>query len=365
MNTLLAIYQESVQAGKIKANPSQQAIILALDQVFQSLLRQKRFAFQLKKQLYRRLGVACPGVKGIYLWGGVGRGKTFLMDMFYHALPFAEKKRFHFHHFMQHVHHALQLKKGMPDPLKEVAADFAKSMDVLCFDEFYVEDIGDAMILAALFKHLFWQGVTLIVTSNAEPEQLYLNGLQRDKFLPAITLIQQFTSVLALNHAEDYRMQFLHQHKLYHYPLTPQSALQMAEAFDYLSDEPGIEQKVLIIMNRSIPTVKCGEGIVWFSFESLCTTARSVQDYIEIARSFHIVLLSDVKRMGNEAENHARRFIGLVDEFYDRHVTLILSAQVSLDELYHGTRYKIAFQRTLSRLTEMQSTDYLAKPHLG
>lgn len=366
MNTPLEIYQQAIASGKIQANPAQEAIVKIFDKLFHQLIEQSTFFGKSKRQIMRYFGSDASHVKGLYLWGEVGRGKTFVMDLFFHALPLQAKKRLHFHRFMQNVHHLLEVYKGTRDPLKQVAKDFGKNTLVLCFDEFYVEDIADAMILGGLFKYLTREGITLVLTSNTPPENLYANGLQRDRFLPTISLIQQHTQIVTLSHPEDYRTTFLQQHKLYHYPLNPEAALQMALTFEQLADGAAfVPEQKLKILGREIATIKCGENIVWFSFETLCTTARSVHDYIEIARSFRIVLLSDVKIMTSETEAFARRFIALVDEFYERHVTLVISAEVSFDALYQGRRYQKEFLRTLSRLTEMQSVAYLAKPHLG
>lgn len=287
---------------------------------------------------------------GIYLWGPVGCGKTFLMDRFFHALPFAEKERLHFHRFMLFVHQSLKAYQGQANPIKKIAQNFAKHARILCFDEFYVSDIADAMILANLLKALFSQGVTLVATSNLSPHALYANGLQRDKFLPAIDLINHHTRVLEMKSSVDYRLAYFSGHPLYHVG-------SMDNAFER-------HHEVIVINDRKVLTEGICDNAVWFSFAVLCQSARHTHDYIEIARCYRTVYLSDVPIMRATDEDAARRFIALVDEFYERHVILIISAAAPLTAIYQGNRYRLEFQRTISRLTEMQSKTYLEKPHL-
>ncbi len=362
--TPLQRYQSYCLSGKITEEAAQQSVVLRLEKLYQALLSQNDYLSLVKSSLFRSLGLRQVPVKGLYLWGGVGRGKTFLMDLFYNALPFPQKKRLHFHRFMFFVHQALQKHQGEKDPLKVIASEFASQHQVLCFDEFYVTDIADAMILAELFSHLFHQGVTLVATSNLAPSLLYENGLQRDKFLPTIDLINQHTQVVEIGGDVDYRLKGLAHTKLYHYPLDERAEKSLIDYFMHLAPMDGIAHKVLTITDRHLPTRYCAENVVWFSFDDLCDTARSTIDYIEIAHCFKTVFISGVKVMGTSKEDVALRFIALVDEFYERHVTLILSAEVPLNELYQGQRHMFEFQRTFSRLTEMQTPSYLAKPHL-
>ncbi|MBS0290124.1 MAG: AFG1 family ATPase [Proteobacteria bacterium] len=362
--TPLQRYQSFVQEGKIKAESCQEQILIHLDKLYHSLISQSDFLSIAKSSLFRSLGFRQVPIKGIYLWGGVGRGKTFLMDLFFQSLPFAQKTRLHFHRFMLFVHEALNRHQGEKDPLKVIAKEFASTSWVLCFDEFYVKDISDAMILSQLLDNLFHQGVTLIATSNLEPHQLYENGLQRDKFLPAIALICQHTHVLEIGGNEDYRLSKLSHTDLYHYPLDEKAEENLNKYFLQLAPLDATPNKRITIAQREVPTRYCSEGIVWFSFEVLCMSARSTIDYIEIARCYKTVFISGVQVMGEDKEDVALRFIALVDEFYDHRVSLVMSAQVPITALYQGQRHHFEFQRTISRLTEMRSPSYIAKMHV-
>ena len=304
-----------------------------------------------------------PLVRGLYFWGGVGRGKTFLMDLFYEELSMKEKKRLHFHRFMREVHRKLRDFQGEPDPLKKVAASFAGQARIICFDEFFVSDITDAMLLAGLLDEMFRLGVTLVATSNVEPDHLYENGLQRRKFLPAIELLNAHTLVHHLDGGLDYRLRALESAEIYHYPLDDAAEIGLQAAFRSISPDEGKVAVVLPIEGRDIVTRRCGDGVAWFEFAALCDGPRSQNDYIELARLFQTVLVGNVPRFGEEKEDQARRFISLVDEFYDRSVKLIISAESPIQDLYQGQRLAFEFQRTESRLQEMQSKEYLAKQH--
>ncbi len=302
-------------------------------------------------------------IQGLYLWGGVGRGKTFLMDLFYESLPLKRKVRLHFHRFMREVHRQLGELQGEVNPLKQVAVNFATRARVICFDEFFVSDIADAMLLAGLLEALFQQGLVLVATSNLAPDHLYQDGLQRSKFFPAIALLKQHSLVHHLDGGPDYRLRLLASAEIYHYPLDSAAEAGLADAFRNIAPDEGKSEVMLSIENRSIPTRYCADGVVWFDFEALCAGPRSQNDYIEIARLFQTVLLGRVPRFDNSRGDQARRFISLVDEFYDRNVKLIISAEVSIPRLYQGTRLKFEFQRTESRLQEMQSMEYLGREH--
>ncbi|MBS0286201.1 MAG: AFG1 family ATPase [Proteobacteria bacterium] len=360
----LALYHSYCQNGKITLDAAQEQILVSLDKLYHEMLTKQDYLFLAKSSLFRSLGLRQVPVKGLYLWGAVGRGKTFLMDLFYQTIPFEQKTRLHFHRFMQFVHQALTKHQGEASPLKIIASEFASRSWVLCFDEFYVKDIADAMILAELFEHLFHQGVTLLATSNLAPEDLYHNGLQREKFLPTIALIHQHTQVVEIKGSEDYRLKHLAHSSLYHYPLDATSQEKMLRYFKELAPFESIENKMLTINDREISTLKWAQSVVWFSFDVLCKTARSTSDYIEIARCFKTVFISGVQALTEQMEDVALRFIALVDEFYERHVTLIISAEVPLANLYQGKRHEFEFKRTISRLTEMQTLAYMAKPHL-
>lgn len=304
-------------------------------------------------------------VKGLYFWGGVGRGKTYLMDLFFDSLPFEQKQRLHFHRFMRMVHQRLKALSGHADPLQIIAQDFARQTRVLCFDEFFVSDITDAMILAGLLGELFKGGVTLVATSNIEPDRLYENGLQRSRFLPAIALVNECTQVVNLDGGIDYRLRALEQAEIYHSPLDAAAQISLQSSFDSLASESVALATTIEVEGRQLQVVASSDDVVWFEFSQLCQTARSQYDYVEIAHCYHAVVMANVPQMSANNDDAARRFISLVDEFYDRNVKLILSAAVPLAQLYIGGGLSFEFQRTLSRLLEMQSHEFLAREHLA
>lgn len=301
--------------------------------------------------------------KGLYLWGGVGRGKTYLMDTFYDCLPFPDKMRAHFHRFMQRVHQDLSDLEGEKNPLELIADRLSQEARVICFDEFFVTDIGDAMILGGLMEALFARGVTLVATSNIEPQGLYENGLQRQRFLPVIALLEQHTRVLNVDGGTDYRLRTLQQAELYHYPLDEGAVRSLELSFSRLAPEQPKHWERIEINRRYITCRRLAEDVVWFDFAELCDGPRSPADYIELARIFHAVLLSGVPQFVADKNDQARRFINMVDEFYDRSVKLVIAAEKPLLELYGGGQLEFEFQRTISRLQEMQSYDYLAREH--
>ncbi len=304
-------------------------------------------------------------VRGLYIWGGVGRGKTFLMDLFFETLPVRRKRRIHFHRMMREVHERLGGLGDIEDPLGQVAADIAADTSILCFDEFFVCDIGDAMILGRLLEALFHRGVTLVATSNAHPDDLYKDGLQRQRFLPAIELLKEHTEVTQLDDGIDYRLRLLEQAGTYLTPHDGEARERLERLFDDSASSQIVENTDLQINGRDIRANRAARGIVWFDFEEICDGPRSQNDYIEIARWYPEVIVTAVPLLDHTRENQARRFIALVDEFYDRRVKLILSAAADAHALYTGTRLSFEFERTVSRLVEMQSTDYLAAPHLA
>lgn len=303
-------------------------------------------------------------VKGLYLWGGVGRGKTYLMDTFYNCLPGKRKLRIHFHRFMRRVHKDLTSLQGKPDPLKIIGRQFAHDVDIICFDEFFVTDITDAMLLGGVLEALFAEGVVLVATSNIPPQDLYKDGLQRDRFLPAIALLLKHQAVYNLDGSIDYRLRTLVRAEIYHFPLDDEAMLSLQQSFQKIAGGVGVIGETLEIESREIATLRYAEGVLWCDFAALCDGPRSQNDYIELARIFSTVLVSNVPQFDGRQDDQARRFINMVDEFYDRSVKLIISAAVAVEELYANGRLEFEFRRTQSRLLEMQSHEYLERPHL-
>ncbi len=340
-------------------DPAQERAVEALDQLYARLLTTPTPAWW-----QRLLGRPAPPVKGLYLWGGVGRGKTWLMDCFFECLPFEDKLRLHFHRFVHEVHAALKRFPDEQDPLRHVAEAFGARARVICFDEFFVSDITDAMLLGRLFQHLFARGVTLVATSNVQPDDLYKNGLQRERFLPAIRLLKQYTQLLNVDGGTDYRLRHMQGTELFYVPAGPEADAHLTAVFQRLAGHLDADTSPLTVNDRLIPVRRHADGVAWFGFEALCAGPRSQEDYIEIARGFHTVLLSDIPQLNQDTEDAARRFIALVDEFYDRRVKLAASAAVPLDALYTGKRLVFEFQRAQSRLQEMQSREYLSMAHL-
>jgi len=357
-------YRRDLQRAGFSADAAQAQAVAQLDRLWHALVERPRPGV-LARLLARIKGARREPVTGLYLWGGVGRGKTYLMDAFYDTLPFPDRQRTHFHRFMRSIHERLRALGERRDPLPLVADDIAARRRVLCLDEFHVGDITDAMLLGGLLDALFSRGVTLVATSNEAPQHLYRGGLQRERFLPAIDLLERHTLVLNVDGGVDYRLRALEQAEIFHSPLDEQAGAALAGTFEALAPEPGSTDTALRIEGREIRARRLAEGIVWFGFEEICGGPRSVDDYIEIARCFHTVLVSDVPVLGALEDDRARRFIHLVDEFYDRQVKLVVSAAAPPDALYEGRRLAAAFQRTASRLREMQSHDYLARAHLS
>ncbi len=356
-------YQAKLAAGEFLEDPAQAQVVELLEDLYQRLTHRPE-----PSGLSGLLGKLRPQrpvpERGLYLWGGVGRGKTMLMDLFYDCLPARRRLRMHFHRFMRRVHDGLKQWSGTADPLRKVAADIAADADVLCFDEFFVSDIGDAMILAEVLDELFSLGVTLVATSNVEPQHLYENGLQRRRFLPAIDLLYTHTQVQQIDDGLDFRLRALQQAEIYHFPLGKEAEDSLLRSFKALAPNTPEQGVVLQIENRPIQARMVADDVVWFDFAELCEGPRSQNDYIELAMVYHAVLLSNVPALTILKESAARRFISLVDEFYDHGVKLIISAEVGITDLYQGERLRFEFERTASRLLEMQSEEYLGGSHL-
>jgi len=356
--TPLARYQTEISRLGWERDPGQEAIAARLDRLHADLLARRAP----RRRLFGRSRPLAP-VRGLYLWGDTGRGKTWLVDLFYQCLPFREKTRRHFHRFMADVHAGLRRNREHADPLGPVADELAARARVVCFDEFFVADIADAMILGTLLEKLFARGVTLVATSNVPPAELYRDGLQRARFLPAIEQIERHTEVVPVSGETDYRFRLLERAEIYHVPLDEAAEAGLQALFEDAAPQDTRNRGPLRVLGRDIP-VRCrADGVAWFDFAAICGGPRSQADYIEIARSFHTVLVGGVPQFTPDNENEARRFIALVDEFYDRSVKLVLSAAVPPSELYQGRRLAFEFKRTVSRLEEMRGKPYLAAPH--
>ena len=355
-------YQAWLADGELEPDPAQAAVLAELQELYRRLLHPPH-----RKGLFSRLsgrkGRPPEGEKGLYIWGGVGRGKTWLVDLFYNQLPLPRKQRIHFHRFMRGIHEQLDRLRGRPEPLRLVAAGLAEEARVLCLDEFIVTDIGDAMILAQLLEALFQQGVTLVTSSNTQPDDLYRDGIQRSSFLPAIELLKRHTLVMELSGSIDYRLRYLEQAQVYHTPLGPEVETSLQQEFDRLAPEPGQVGGTVRVFQRDIPVVRLADDLAWFDFMALCGPPRGQNDYLELACRFHTVLISDIPLLGPALDDVTRRFLYLLDEFYDRNVKIILSAAGPPESLYQGERLAFDFQRAVSRLQEMQSIDYLARAH--
>jgi cell division protein ZapE len=361
--SLEARYAAALAQKSFTSDPAQARAIAALERVRRELVARESHAARVG--LLRRLRRRAPDpVRGVYLWGGVGRGKTFLMDLFFESLPFPERLRFHFHRLMYRVHGRLKRLTDVPDPLEILAAEFATQARVICLDEFFVTDIADAMILGNLLDGLLRRGVTLVATSNTRPQELYRGGLQRQRFLPAIALIERHTEVLEVDAGVDYRLRVLERAEIYHAPLDADVDANLARWFAELAPDEGSSGQPIEINGRDIRTRRRADGVAWFDFAALCDGPRSQDDSIEIARAFQAVIVSTVPVLDETREDQARRFIALVDEFYDRKVKLIVSAAAPVESLYRGTRLEREFRRTASRLLEMQSQTYLAAAHV-
>ena len=357
-------YQEGVAAHRWASDPAQQAVLPEFDRIQAALCTSTENGNSLFGRLKSLLGAEeRAAVPGLYLWGSVGRGKTFLMDLFAASLPHGVALRRHFHRFMGEVHESLRELGDRQNPLVEVAAGIAARCRVLCLDEFLVNDIGDAMILANLFDALFARGVTLITTSNTAPANLYKDGLQRARFLPAIAAIEAHCHVVEMISAHDWRLRALTHAPVYHTPPGAEAERELARIFASQAQGSTIDGGELMINDRPVPVRKRADNILWFDFAALCDGPRAVADYITLAKAGPAVIISNVPQFTIYSEDPAKRFIQLVDEFYDRHVKLILSAAAPITELYDGERLRAEFGRTESRLIEMQSEEYLGLPH--
>lgn len=357
---MLLAYEGMLKERGYSADDAQLAAAASLQQLYAELL-----AFKVDRgSALKRLLAPPKPPRGVYFWGGVGRGKSFLMDCFFDAVPYRRKKRIHFHAFMQRIHRELETFKGEADPMLKVAEKIATEARLLCFDEFHVSDIADAMILGRLLDGLFDAGVVVVMTSNYPPERLYPNGLQRENFLPTIALLQERMNVIEVDAGVDYRLRALEQVEIYHYPADEAAEKKMRDYFRMVAGEEGKRGGSIEVLGREIGTVCRSNGVIWFDFKTLCGGPRSQNDYLEIARSYHTVLLSGIPRMTVAQASEARRFTWLVDVFYDHKVKFIATAECAPEELYVEGTQASEFFRTVSRLTEMHSHEYLALLHL-
>ncbi|MEK9775228.1 MAG: cell division protein ZapE [Quisquiliibacterium sp.] len=355
-----AAYSKALLARDFTADETQRAALERLQQMHEAFV-----AFKIRRSNRFKKLINRPEVpRGVWLFGGVGRGKSFLMDCFYGAVTVRRKMRVHFHEFMRGVHRDLDLLKGVANPLDEIARQIAQRFRLICFDEFHVSDIADAMILERLMRGLFENGVTFVITSNYEPDQLYPDGLHRDRVLPAIALLKQNLDLICVDAGVDYRMRSMQHVRTYHHPLGPEADAALSEAFNALA-QPHDEEPILRIENREIQALRRSGGVVWFDFKTLCGGPRSQNDYLEIASQFHTVILSCVPQMSAAMSSEARRFVWLIDVLYDQKVNLLISAQCPAQELYTAGAMAGEFRRTVSRISEMQSREYLEAPRRG
>jgi len=356
-------YQRDLHSGALLEDQAQALLVDQLDDLFHRLRARDAVEGRLWSRIRRRFGWHQAPEQGLYIWGGVGRGKTHFMDVFFDSLDFDRKLRVHFHRFMQRVHAALTTYSGATDPLEMVANDIAEEALILCFDEFFVSDIGDAMILGGLIDALVRRGVTLVATSNIPPVDLYRDGLQRSRFLPVIALLERHLDVLHLESPTDYRFRTLERADLWHVPHDEAAAVALATYFASLTGQHAGKPRHLEVNHRQMPARAAVQGVAWFDFKTLCEEARSAADFVEIAREYHTVLLERIPALTSETEDAARRFINLVDEFYDRRVKLITTADYVPESTYTGVRLRFEFERTISRLQEMRTREYLQAEH--
>lgn len=354
-------YQASLAERHRVADSAQLAAIGRLQQFYDELLALKAA----RRNRLRKLFIHPELPRGVWLWGGVGRGKSFLMDCFFAAVPYQRKRRVHFHAFMREVHQALKAHHSEPDPLAKVAEQIARQTRLMCFDEFHVSDIADAMILGRLMKALFDAGVVFCITSNYPPDGLYPNGLQRQNFLPTIALLNETLDVMEIDAGIDYRLRTLEQADMFLVGDMAESEAALRQTFQQLAGQPGDSQvaRSVNFLGRELPVVAVAPGIIWFDFATLCEGPRSQNDYLALAEEYHTLILSNVPKMALDDASAARRFTWLVDVLYDHRVKLIISAACAAEDLYTEGRQAGEFLRTVSRLVEMRSHEYLATAH--
>lgn len=355
-------YQLAISKQHFSADAEQAMAVQELEGLYTRLISQLNNESKLLHKL-KRLSGKKTAVTGLYLWGGVGRGKTWLMDLLYDNLPFDDKIRLHFHHFMQAVHDQLELIQGHKNPLKLVAKNFAKSYRLICLDEFHVSDITDAMLLYGLLDALFKEGICLVSTSNLKPDDLYKNGLQRTRFLPAIELIKKHCQILQVDGGTDHRLRLLEKAQTWYCPIEQNTRHQLQQRFAEISSSSIEFNTVLEINYREISCLALSDGLAWFDFKSIASAPRGAADYVELSQRFHTIFISTIPQLSEQEDDMARRFVNMIDAFYDRSVKLLASSDVEPDQLYTGQQLAFEFQRTASRLIEMRSHEYLARAH--
>lgn len=359
--SLVEVYRQAVQKDGLQEDADQLEVIQCLQRLSAKFSNNKTLQRSwLSRRFLRR---DTNSIRGLYIWGGVGRGKTYLMDLFYNNVPTTLKMRTHFHRFMQSIHGELKGMRHTTDPLEKIGRNFSKRCKLLCLDEFFVLDIGDAVILSGLFEALIENGVAIVLTSNTKPDNLYLGGIQRDRFMAAIRLINTRMEVIQIGEGTDYRLQAISGKTLYYDSLSSDTETSMQDIFDSWSADSTCDSGPVEILGRSIQTIGHTDNIVWFDFSDICDGPRSKVDYIEIANLYRTVMISNIPVLNWKLENQARRFIELVDEFYDRAVHLVASAESQINSLYTGKRLVKEFERTTSRLHEMQTDRYLSRIH--
>lgn len=354
----LESYQQKLAQGLILANPTQLQVIENLDEIYYELIGEPPHSKTAKIiKIYRKYKSKRRPIKGLYLWGSVGIGKTFIMDLFYHCLPI-KKKRFHFHSFMQWMHQELKISQGQKNPLQQIGKRIARETRILCFDEFFVSNIADAMLMGELFKTLLNEGICLIASSNIHPDDLYKNGIQRELFLPTISLIKQNTQIIHMQADQDYRLRYFSKDQIYYTPLDEMAEKQMEASFRYFSENKIISNKPIQILNRPIRIIKESEQTIWFDFKDICGRPRSQNDYLEIVKNYRTVLISNVPIIESEKHDLITSFVHLIDVFYDARIRVVISAATPIEQIYPNGRMKFEYQRTLSRLKEMQTEAY-------
>lgn len=358
-----SIYHEAIQTAGYAVDAAQLPIVAEFARIESDLNQAKNSLKPVQSSgFFSRFFSPEPAeravIKGLYLFGTVGRGKTFLMDLFCQHIAFSVK-RYHYHHFMKSVHDELKQIKDQQNPLQMIAADFAANYQILCLDEFMVNDITDAMLLHGLLQGLIERGVVIVTTTNIPPDDLYKNGLQRSRFLPAIALIKSQFVLHEMADGQDFRRLCLAQHKRFFSPLNEQTQAELQQIANELSEHLHIQHQGIITINgRDIPFVLQSQAVIWFTFADICEGYRSQLDYIELAKHFHVMIVSDIPVLDEFHEEAARRFLLLVDELYDQRIDLILSSAVPIEQIYSGKKIHFEYLRLQSRLFEMQSTDY-------